>query len=93
MGVVQVEGVNRGDVMLYALSTCGWCKRTKALLSELGVAYRYVDVDKAEGDERESLMDEVEKWNPSRSFPTMVIDDKTCIVGFDEYKVKKELGA
>ena len=92
MGVVQVEGEDRGDVMLYALSTCGWCKRTKALLSELGVEYRYVDVDQAEGDERGVLMEEVQKWNPSRSFPTMVIDERISIVGFDESRIRRELG-
>ncbi len=92
MGVVQVEGEDRGDVMLYALSTCGWCKRTKALLSELGVEYRYVDIDQAEGDEREVLLEEVQKWNPSRSFPTVVIDERISIVGFDESRIRRELG-
>jgi len=92
VGVVQVEGEDRGDVMLYALSTCGWCKRTKALLSELGVEYRYVDVDRTEGDEREALLEELQKWNPSRSFPTVVIDERISIVGFDESRIRRELG-
>ncbi len=92
MGVVQVEGEDRGDVMLYALSTCGWCKRTKALLSELGVEYRYVDIDPAAEDEREVLLEEVQKWNPSRSLPTVVIDERISIVGFDESRIRRELG-
>ena len=36
MAVVQmthVEGTNGHDVKLYALSTCGWCRKTKALLT------------------------------------------------------------
>jgi|GEM_PF-3996188 len=45
MRTEQVGGEDRGDVLLYALSTCGWCRKTKALLKELGVQYRYVDVD------------------------------------------------
>ncbi len=38
----HVEGtVNRGDVKLYALSTCVWCKKTRASREEVGVAYDY----------------------------------------------------
>ena len=39
--------VDRGQVTLYALSTCVWCKKTRALLEELGVAYDYEYVDLA----------------------------------------------
>ncbi len=27
MSMQHVEGENKGDVVLYALSTCGWCKK------------------------------------------------------------------
>ena len=27
--------------MLYALSTCQWCHKTKVLLEELGIAFDY----------------------------------------------------
>ena len=43
--VETVEGADKGDVLLYALSTCHWCKKTRALLDELGVKYRYVYID------------------------------------------------
>ncbi|MCJ7714049.1 glutaredoxin family protein, partial [Candidatus Bathyarchaeota archaeon] len=46
--MTQVEGENRGDVKLYALSTCGWCKKTKGLLNDLHAQYSYVDVDQLE---------------------------------------------
>ena len=32
MAVNHVAGRNKGKVMLYALSTCGWCAKTKELL-------------------------------------------------------------
>ena len=38
--------------MLYALSTCVWCRRTKQLLDQLGVEYDYVDVDLLEGGDK-----------------------------------------
>jgi hypothetical protein len=30
----------------------------------------------------------MEKWNPKGSFPTLVIDDKRCIVGFREDEIR-----
>ncbi len=91
MAVKHVTGKNAGPIMLYALSTCGWCAKTRALFEELGVAYDYEYVDHLQGDEKEHAMHVIEKWNPSFSFPTIVIGDKKCIVGFKEDEIKKAL--
>ncbi len=88
----HVAGKKRGSVILYALSTCQWCEKTKRLLIELGVDFSYVYVDLAEQDEQERLMDEMERFNPRGSFPTLVIDDKKCIVGFREQEIREALG-
>ena len=53
MIIKHVPGENRGDVMLYALSTCAWCRKTKELLRKLGVEFRYIDIDLLEGEEKE----------------------------------------
>jgi glutaredoxin-like protein NrdH len=84
MAIQHIAGKNKGKIMLYALSTCGWCKKTRALLESLGVEYDYEYVDLLEGEERSKAMDMVNKWNPSFSFPTIVINDQRCITGFDE---------
>jgi len=89
MKLKQVSGEDRGKVVLFALSTCGWCKKTKRLLNDLGVAYSYVDVDQAEEDDKEEVVGQLRKWNPRSSFPTLVIDDETCIVGFKEDEIKE----
>jgi glutaredoxin-like protein NrdH len=81
----------RGEVTLYALSTCPWCKRTKRLLGENGVAYKYVDVDRLEADEADRVVAEVGRLNPMRSFPTIVIDGRV-IAGFQEEKIREALG-
>jgi glutaredoxin-like protein NrdH len=91
MGVTHVKGKKKAQVMLYALSTCGWCRKTKALLNDLGVEYSFVDVDLLKGAEQDKVMKEVEKWNPSSSFPTVVVNGE-CIVGFDEKRIKKAVG-
>lgn len=89
--IKYVAGKNKGKIMLYALSTCIWCRKTKNLLNELGVEYSYIDVDLLEGEEKEKVKKEIEKWNPALSFPTIVIDDKKCIIGFKEKEIKELL--
>lgn len=86
----HVDGTNdKHHILLYTLSTCGWCRKTKALLRELGVAYDYVDVDVQQGGDRELAKQEVLRWNPACSFPTIVIDGKECVVGFQEDKLRE----
>jgi glutaredoxin len=88
----HVEGKNKGKIVLFALSTCVWCKRTKQFLNNLGVEYDYVFVDHLAGAEKGDTMKELEKWNPRCSFPTLVINDEKCIVGFKEDEIKEALG-
>ena len=79
-------------VMIFTLTTCGWCKKTKKLFKDLDVEYEYVDIDTLKGEEREKVRAELRKHNPRMSAPTVVIDDgKNVIVGFDEQKVREAL--
>jgi glutaredoxin-like protein NrdH len=88
MGLTHVEGRQAGKVTLYALSTCIWCRRTRNLLDELGIAYDYEYVDLLQGNERKQAMEAVRKWNPEVSFPTMIVGDK-CIAGFKEAEIRE----
>ena len=92
MGFEHVEGENRGKILLYALSTCVWCNKTKKLLADLGVEYSYVYVDLLKGDERKRTLEDVKLHNPKITFPTTVIDDDRCIIGFKEKAIKEALG-
>lgn len=93
MSVTHVNGKNRGTIMLYALSTCGWCEKTKTLLGQLGVAFDFAYVDLLEGREQDDAMTMVEKFNPNGSFPTLVINNTKAIVGFREQEIREALGA
>ncbi|TAJ44009.1 glutaredoxin family protein [Methanofollis fontis] len=91
MELVHVDGQDRGEVVLYALSTCGWCGKTKNLLTSLDVAFDYVYVDLLERDEMEQVYAEMmQRYNPSGSFPTLVING-TVIVGFQEDEIREAL--
>ena len=78
-------------VKIFTLSTCSHCKATKKLLDECQVEYEFEDVDKLKGDERKAILEDVKKWNPNCTFPTIIIGDEV-IVGFKEDKIKEALG-
>ena len=93
MNIEHVPGNNVGSVMLYTLSTCPWCKKTKGLLNDLGVEYDYIDVDLLKPDEKDKAIETIKKWNPDCSFPTLVVDDKKCIVGFKEDDIRNAMSS
>jgi glutaredoxin-like protein NrdH len=91
MAINHVSGQKKGNVMLYALSTCGWCKKTRELLEDLGVEYDFTYVDLLRGEEQKSTLREIEKVNPDGNFPTIIIDGKKCIVGYKESEIREAL--
>lgn len=78
-------------VKLYTLSTCSHCKSTKKLLADCTIQYDFVDVDLLQGEERSAILEDVKKFNPKCSFPTIIIGDKV-IVGYKEKEIKEALG-
>ncbi len=84
-----VRGKKKGDIFLFTLSTCGWCMKTKKLLNNLGIEYSYIDVDLVEDDIEDEVVKELNRWNPSQSFPTIVINNKKLIIGYQEDEIEK----
>ena len=78
-------------IKIYTLSTCSHCKATKKFLDECQVKYEFEDVDLVKGEERKAILEDVKKWNPNCSFPTIIIGDKV-IVGYKEDEIKEALG-
>ena len=87
----HVNGKDKGTIVLYALSTCGWCAKTKDLLREMGIAFDYTFVDLLDGREQDDAISTVEKFNPAGSFPTLVINNKKVIIGFREQEIREAL--
>lgn len=83
--------MNDKSVKLYTLSTCSHCKSTKKLLNECTIQYEFVDVDLLEGDERKAILEDVKKFNPKCSFPTIIIGEHV-IVGHKEKEIREALG-
>lgn len=88
MKKTRVNGMDKGEIILYALSTCVWCRKTKDLLEQLGVQYDFIDVDLLDGEDRSRATENVRILNPRCSFPTLAINGQ-CIVGFQEEKIRE----
>jgi glutaredoxin-like protein NrdH len=91
MVIDHVNGKNKGTVMLYALSTCGWCRMTRELLTNPGVEFSYVYVDLLTGDELGQVTGELRKFNTKNSFPTLVINDSKVIIGYRDDEIVEAL--
>ena len=92
MDIKHVEGTAKAKIFLYTLSTCGWCRKLKTFLNDEGLAYDYVDVDLETGAEKSKALELVRQCNPNVSFPTAVIDDDQCVVGYQLERLKKLVG-
>lgn len=79
------------QIKLYALSTCPACRKTKALLDANDIAYECKHIDLLEGLEQMGATNEVKKYNPELTFPTLVVGD-TIVVGYNEERIKKAVG-
>ncbi len=83
----KIEGKNVSEIKMFTLSTCGWCKKTKQYLKDLDLEFYYIDIDSLEGQDRDEAEKELAKWNPAMSFPTIVVNNSECIVGFLPEKI------
>ena len=78
-------------VKMYTLSTCIHCKAAKKLLDDCAIKYEFTDVDLLSGEEKLAIIEEIKKFNPECSFPTIIIGDKV-IIGHKEDKIREALG-
>lgn len=72
------------QVILYATSWCGWCRKTRALLAELDVAYADLDIEKSPEAAREHR----EKAGPGAGVPVLDIGG-TIVKGYDPAQIRK----
>ena len=92
MDIVKVSGKNsKHKVLMYAISTCAWCKLTKKFLKDNSVEFEYVDVDLCEDDDKEKIRQDILDRGGSLSYPTIIIDNKMLITGFRKDKLTEAL--
>ncbi|AEG60230.1 glutaredoxin family protein [Desulforamulus ruminis] len=77
-------------VVVYALSTCPWCKKVRNFLTENQVDFKAIEVDLLRGQEQEQALSEVDKLTGERKFPVVLVGDKV-IQGYDPEKILEVL--
>ena len=89
----KVQGKkNTHKVVVYALSTCVWCKMTKQFLKDNDIEFETIDVDLCEPEEKEQIRQQIQSKGGSLNYPTTVVDDKKLIAGFRKDQLKEALG-
>jgi len=92
METVKVQGKNgKHKVLIYTISTCAWCKKTKKFLSDNDIEYEYIDIDLCKEVDQEKIRKDIRNRGEVVAFPTMVVDDKILITGFLTDKIKEVL--
>ncbi len=77
--------------ILFALTTCTYCQNIKKMIDSNNIDFTCIELDLLFGQERRDKMEELEKYNPARSFPTTVIGDR-IITGYRIEEIKAALG-
>lgn len=92
MQTVKVPGKNnKHRVLMYAISTCGWCKRAKKFLIDNEIEYEYVDIDHCSKEEREKIRSDILSRGGRLSYPTIIVDDTILITSLQEDKIREAL--
>jgi glutaredoxin-like protein NrdH len=89
----KVQGKrNEHRVVVYALSTCVWCKMTKQFLKDNEIDFEFIDVDMCEPQEKEQVRQQIQSKGGNLNYPTTIVDDKIVITGFRKDQLKEALG-
>ena len=92
MLTTKVEGKNKKHkVLLYAISTCGWCKRAKQNLKDLDVEYEYIDIDLSSREDKKEVTKDILGRKGRLAYPTVIIDDKILLTGPSREELKEAL--
>ncbi|WEU40356.1 MAG: glutaredoxin family protein [Candidatus Odinarchaeum yellowstonii] len=83
---------NACKITVYALSTCGFCRRALNFLRENEVEFDYIYVDQLPLNVQDELIAKLEKeFNKHVAFPFLVLDGRECYVGFNPEKYQSIL--
>lgn len=72
-------------VVMYTLSTCPWCRKTKQFFTDKKIPFDFIDYDLADEKEQERIKNEMSKYGGSIAFPFVIIGEE-AVVGYNPEK-------
>ena len=77
-------------ITMYTLSTCPWCRKSKAFFTDHHIAFTFIDYDLADEATQGRISSEVDAAGAT-GFPFVRIDDEV-IAGYQPERYAKALG-
>ncbi|MGA0064960.1 MAG: glutaredoxin family protein [Ilumatobacteraceae bacterium] len=77
------------SVVMYSTQWCGYCKRLKKMMQDVGIDFAEVDIERVPGTAE--LVEKVNNGN--RTVPTLVFSDGTAMTNPSLAKVQEKLAA
>ena len=78
-------------VIIYTMSTCPWCRKTKKFFTDNKIPFEYTDYDLATDEEQKKIMDTMLKKGSDGIFPFVIIG-KDVVIGYHPEKYSELLG-
>jgi glutaredoxin len=72
-------------VVVYGLSTCPWCRKTKLYFTDMKIDFDYINYDLAKEEEQSKIMQDMKKFGGGSAFPCVKIGEEV-IIGYNPEK-------
>lgn len=89
--ILGLHPENAPNTLIYALTTCNHCRKTRLLLEENNVPFTIVYVDEYPKVLNLKLMDKIRGYNPRGSFPTVYLPTGQILTGYRETSLREAL--
>ncbi len=77
METTKVPGENKKHrVLMYAISTCPWCKKAKKFLIDNNIEYEYIDIDLCDEEDQQKIRKDILMRGRQLIYPMIIIDEK-----------------
>lgn len=79
-----VSGVKKDrDLILFSLSTCGFCRKAMIFLESHGFEYRYLHLDTLTPEVKLRVKEQFKNlFDKSLSYPSLIIEGREALVGY-----------
>jgi arsenate reductase-like glutaredoxin family protein len=89
-GLTIELGEHMAKVLMYTISTCPVCRKTKEFFRARGIPFDFIDYDLASENEQNKIAAEMMKGTGNIGFPFVRIDD-VVVIGFNPERFEQLL--